>query len=70
MMETLDALSPLSVLERGYSITWRLPSLEVLREAETVRPGDRVKIRLFRGELRCMTEEVLPVCSDATSESE
>ena len=64
IMETLDALSPLSVLERGYSITWRLPGLEVLREAEMVRPGDRVKVRLFRGELRCKAEEVFPASSD------
>ena len=46
----LDALSPLSVLVRGYSIT-RTQDGNVLRDASAVKPGDRLKIRLEKGEL-------------------
>ncbi len=46
----LDALSPLAVLVRGYSIT-RTPDGHVLRDAAAVKPGDRVTIRLEKGQL-------------------
>jgi exodeoxyribonuclease VII large subunit len=46
----LDALSPLAVLSRGYSIT-RSESGSIVRDAEHVTPGDKLKIRLHRGKL-------------------
>lgn len=46
----LDALSPLAVLTRGYSIT-HTGDGKVLRDAASVGPGDRLKIRLERGKL-------------------
>jgi len=55
----LNALSPLSVLERGYSITWRLPDHQVLRRAEHIRPGDPIKVKLFQGEVYCRAEKVV-----------
>ncbi len=52
----LDALSPLKVLSRGYSITEKdgVP----LRRAEDARPGDRIDITLTGGSLGCVVEEV------------
>jgi exodeoxyribonuclease VII large subunit len=49
-MAKLDALSPLSVLTRGYSIT-ETDTGKILRDASQVKPGDKLKIRLERGKL-------------------
>jgi exodeoxyribonuclease VII large subunit len=47
---TLDALSPLKVLTRGYSITQDAEG-RVLRDASAVKPGDKLNIKLDRGKL-------------------
>jgi exodeoxyribonuclease VII large subunit len=47
---TLDALSPLAVLERGYSICLTGDG-HVVRSAETVEIGTEVRVRLHQGEL-------------------
>lgn len=49
----LDGLSPLSVLARGYSITMRWDTSAVVSDARTVHSGERVRVRLHRGELEC-----------------
>lgn len=46
----LQALSPLAVLDRGYSITHTAQG-EVLRDADRVQPGDRLITRVARGAL-------------------
>lgn len=48
----LDALSPLKVLSRGYSIA-SLSEGRILKDASAVSPGDTVHLRLERGELDC-----------------
>ncbi len=47
----LEALGPLRVLERGYSVTFG-PDGAVLRSAEGLRRGDVILTRLMRGEVR------------------
>lgn len=47
----LDALSPLRVLDRGYSLVRRADSGRILRDADDVSPGDALAIRLAKGEL-------------------
>ena len=47
---TLVSLDPTAVLERGYSITTTAAGA-VLRDASAVKPGERLKTRLARGEI-------------------
>jgi len=46
----LDALSPLAILERGYSICSRLPEGKVIRSVEDISVGDALKILFSDGE--------------------
>ena len=54
----LDSLSPLRVLERGYSITQLLSSHQVVKESTMVAQGDRVNVVLGKGTIDCKVEKV------------
>ena len=49
----LDSLSPLAVLARGYAVCWNEDRTQVIRDATSVTPGDRVRVTLDRGEIDC-----------------
>jgi exodeoxyribonuclease VII large subunit len=49
----LESLSPLGVLGRGYAVCWNETRTTVIRKASEVRPKDRVRITLSKGELEC-----------------
>jgi len=53
---TLDALSPLKVLGRGYSIATAQDGA-LLRNSSEVCVGDLIKVKLMQGELDCVVEK-------------
>ena len=56
-MASLDALSPLSVLNRGFSITENEQG-QILRDSGAVEVQDKVKIRLAKGKIEARITEV------------
>lgn len=58
----LDAMSPLKVLTRGYSVT-QTESGEIVRSAGQVKAGDRVRIRVSDGS---MTAKILDQQEEST----
>ncbi len=53
---TLDALSPLKVLGRGYSITRKTDSREIIHSAEQLAIGDQITTMLGLGEITSRVE--------------
>lgn len=56
-LRTLDALSPLATLARGYAIA-ETADHQLLRSATQVAPGDPLRVRLARGAVDCRVETV------------
>jgi exodeoxyribonuclease VII large subunit len=52
-VDRLEALSPLSVLGRGYAVCWNVDRTHAIRDAADVARGDRVRVTLAKGELDC-----------------
>lgn len=50
----LNSLSPLAILQRGYSITTRLADGTVVKEIAAVKAGDSVDIRVSDGNIECL----------------
>lgn len=55
-MASLDALSPLSILNRGFSVTQNEKG-EILRNTKSVKIEDKLKIRLANGKLEAVVEK-------------
>jgi len=53
---SIDAMSPLRVLSRGYSITQNEDGA-VIKDSATLNRGDRLRIRLAKGGVRCLVED-------------
>lgn len=58
LAEKLSSLSPLNILSRGYSITFKMPEGAVLKESKSVKKGETLKTRLHRGEIISQVMEV------------
>ncbi len=56
----LDAVSPLAVLARGYSIARVLPGKVTLRSTKQIVPGDQIDLRIHDGSLKCQVTTVIP----------
>ena len=56
---SLDALSPLAVLKRGYSITSNVQRQQVLRNTADIKPGDKIQTQLCAGKIISKVETVV-----------
>ncbi|MGN6735823.1 MAG: exodeoxyribonuclease VII large subunit [Candidatus Binatia bacterium] len=53
----LNALSPLEVLDRGYAIAHKLPEEQIVKRADALTVGDRIRITFSQGKSICRVEE-------------
>ncbi|RMF41025.1 MAG: exodeoxyribonuclease VII large subunit [Planctomycetota bacterium] len=68
LVRATAALSPLGVLQRGYSVTLREQTLEPIRDATTVQPGEAITSIVARGQIVSRVEStslVSPLDLDA-----
>ncbi len=56
-MASLDALSPLSVLKRGFALAENEKG-EILRDSKDVKSGEKVKIRLAKGRIEAQVSKI------------
>ena len=54
----LNALSPLAVLERGFSLTRKLPGMEIIRDAGSLRLKDEIEVKFLRGRIEAEVKKV------------
>ena len=54
----LDSLSPLAILSRGYSITYKLPGQSIIKSSADVQGGDKVEVKLHDGSITCLVEDI------------
>jgi len=54
----LNSLSPFAVLERGYSITMKVPKGRIIKDARSIKTGDRVRTNLRRGTFISKVERI------------
>jgi exodeoxyribonuclease VII large subunit len=52
----LDALSPLAVLQRGYSIAHKMPEEKIVKDADSLAIGDLLRVTFARGKSICRLE--------------
>lgn len=55
----LEALSPLAILSRGYSLTLLMPDAIIIKDAAKVKAGDAIKTVLNKGEIFSSVQEVI-----------
>jgi exodeoxyribonuclease VII large subunit len=54
----LNALSPLDVLKKGYTLVWKEGGLRLARRIEDIVPGETVEVTYFKGEFSARVESV------------
>jgi exodeoxyribonuclease VII large subunit len=57
--KSLDTISPLATLNRGYAIVTRQADDHVLHKASTVKAGEQIEARLARGRLVCTVDKIV-----------
>ncbi|MFZ2446579.1 MAG: exodeoxyribonuclease VII large subunit [Syntrophobacteraceae bacterium] len=64
-LSRLETLSPLGVLNRGYSIAYRAKDRKIIRKSIEVAAGDKVIVRLAEGRLDCTVDGPRDLHDDA-----
>ena len=59
LSHTLNTISPLTLLDRGFSIAQKVTNKEIVSSSEQVKEGDSVILRLAKGQLLCNVLEKL-----------
>jgi exodeoxyribonuclease VII large subunit len=54
----LNSLSPLSILQRGYSLCRKYPDMETIRGISSISIGDDVEVVLKDGEIICKVQQI------------
>jgi len=57
--KSLDTISPLATLDRGYAIVTRQADDHVLHEASAVKEGEHIEARLAKGRLLCTVDKTV-----------
>ena len=52
----LDALSPLAVLDRGYSIVHKIPEEKLVKDTTSLDIGDFLRVTFAKGKAICRVE--------------
>lgn len=58
LSRALESVSPLATLHRGYAIVEHLPDQVIIRRADEVKAGDKIRTRLSRGHLLCTIDKI------------
>lgn len=59
LIERLGALSPLSILSRGYSLSMLMPQGAIIKDTGQIKRGDKLKTVLHKGAFISLVEEVI-----------
>ena len=54
---TLDSISPLKVLNRGYSIVYGKDKKQVIKSSKDLEIGDKISIRFYSGQADCTVDK-------------
>lgn len=56
--QKLDSLNPLNILSRGYSVAFKLPANDLIKDAALLQAGDSIRTRFAKGEITSRVTEV------------
>jgi len=59
LIQRLGALSPLSILSRGYSLSMLVSQGDIIKDSFQLKPGDQLKTILHKGAFISLVQEVL-----------
>lgn len=54
--EKIEVLSPLAILGRGYSISFKLPGSEIIKDVKSIKKGDLIETRVLKGSFKSRVE--------------